>query len=171
MARVSRFGAWLPQGRSARVHLSLPPRGAARGNGKVQKIPTEREGCLRTLVVAPEQRAEFFPRPEHFPAPRSPPAVVGGRQIEQLEAAVHCGVTPVVMARLVRLDRTIHLAPDIRELLDQGQRLPAASSEAGVATGRDGHLTSPARSRFVGSCPAIRRHRLRACDCPATVAR
>lgn len=112
---------------------------APRGDCEVEKIFAERGSFTPSIAVAPEESAELFPRPEHLAAPRSPPAVVGGRQVEQLEAAVHGCVTTIGAAGLVRPDRAVHFAPNVRELLDQGQRFPPARGKAGVPPGRCCH--------------------------------
>ena len=41
------------------------------------------------------------------------------REIEQLKAAIHGRVTSVDAAGLVRIDRAVHLASNVGELLDQ----------------------------------------------------
>jgi hypothetical protein len=51
--------------------------------------------------------------------------VIRGSKIEELEPAVHSRVTSLGAAGLVRLDGAIDLTSNVRELLDQAQRLPS----------------------------------------------
>lgn len=95
--------------------------GPARGEGEVEKISAQRGRLPASSVIAPEQSAELFSCPQHFPPPRASPPIVRGGQIEQLETAVHGGVTALGSSGFVRPDRAVDFASDVRELFDQCQ--------------------------------------------------
>ena len=72
-----------------------------------------------------EEAAKFLARPQNLAPARPAPAVVSGGEVEQLERAIERIIEPIRSAGVVRTNRSLDLAADVGELLDEGERRPA----------------------------------------------
>ncbi len=94
----------------------------ATANGRKR---VERLGGRAVGVVPDEEVAYDLSRAGDL-APTAVPAIVRESQVEQFETAIHGGSQALLIAQGLRSRRAPDFAPDVRELLDEGQFVPAA---------------------------------------------
>ena len=84
-------------------------------------------------MVVEKESTELLPRAQDLPATVPVPAVVAGREVEQLEGACQRAVESVGSLRGPCRDRAIDLAPHVRELLGEREAFPASRGEISVS--------------------------------------
>jgi hypothetical protein len=105
---------------------------AAREQPEVQEIAPE-SGC-RVVGggLVEEESQELLACAQDLATPMAAPALVAGREGEQLEGPLQRALEPIGPPRFPRPDGALDLASNVRELLGQAERAPASPCEFGV---------------------------------------
>src|SRR3990170_7699440 len=94
----------------------------------MKEVVPEAASRVRWAVIVEEQAAELLASPDDLAPPVTSPAVVPNREVKQLECAIQRAVKPAGPG-LPRPNRTLHLTPDVCQLLRQRERVPPPGRE------------------------------------------
>lgn len=97
---------------------------APRRHAECQKVSAEAVRRTGRWIDLEEEAAEFLARAQHFAAPMARPARIGRCVVEERESPAERVVETLGVVGVVCSDRSLNLAADVGELLDEREPLP-----------------------------------------------